>query len=751
MAPRPAARFGTDRHEVGPLANEVQVAAAWRKGDTILGLYEISGVVGRGGMATVYHVYHRGWNLDLAVKSPAPHVLTKSGGAELFERECQTWVQLPPHPHVVTCYYVRRLGGIPRVFAEYCGGGTLTEWIRNRRLYAGGSEKAMERMLRIALQAAWGLCHAHRHRLVHQDVKPPNILLTSEGMAKVTDFGLSRVLTGGPDTRSAKGTPKYNSPEQAAQERVTPATDVWSWAVSVLEMFVGDLTWMAGSHADEALAGYLKIGAEDACIPEMPAPVVELLQACLQRDPIGRPKDMCVAADKLQAVYTEIVGEEGPKRPKTAIMTAEQMNNRAVSLVDLGRREEAEKLWRKSLEGEDRHREATYNRAMTRWRWGDITDVGVLRELKGLCGAYPKSPLPPFLLAQAHLERGSAQKALAVLERLEGRSVRGHNVDDLLPRVRKLAHHARQERECWHPHIGSATAACLNWDGSMALTCGEMPDGAYALILFETATGDTRQEFYGHRGPITDVRLSADGLYALSASADGTARCWRSTTGDCQAVFRGHNGAVNTVALSGDRTRAVTGGEDGTVRLWDVSQQICLSVSHLHDGDVHAVDISQDGTRLLTAGADGVARLWNANTGERIRRLLGHKETITSACLAARGHLALTGALNGLIKVWDLALGQCTMTLRSHKDAVSSLALSNDARYALSSGAAGKVRLWELATGRCLFTFKGSPPVALSGDGRLAVCGQEDGAVAVWYIGCEEYHYEAPLMMCRTA
>src|SRR5262249_57076159 len=84
-------------------------AAEWRRGDVLLGLYEVRGVAGEGGMGTVYRVRHRGWGLDLAVKCPRPEVVA-AAGVEEFEREAQTWVGLGLHPHVASCYYVRRIG-----------------------------------------------------------------------------------------------------------------------------------------------------------------------------------------------------------------------------------------------------------------------------------------------------------------------------------------------------------------------------------------------------------------------------------------------------------------------------------------------------------------------------------------------------------------------------------------------------------------------------------------------------------------
>ena len=111
-------------------AAEAQVSAEWQVGQTILDLYEVTGLLGEGGMGRVYKVHHKGWNTDLAVKNPRPEIFAQAGGKENFIREAETWVNLGLHPHTVSCYYVRTLGGITRVFAEYVEGGSLADWIR---------------------------------------------------------------------------------------------------------------------------------------------------------------------------------------------------------------------------------------------------------------------------------------------------------------------------------------------------------------------------------------------------------------------------------------------------------------------------------------------------------------------------------------------------------------------------------------------------------------------------------------------
>ena len=213
----PAAAFAPTRR----YPSAAEVPGTWEPGDLLLDLYEVRGELGHGGMGTVYRVHHRGWNLELAVKCPRPDAPAVTG----FAAEAEAWVDLGLHPHVVTCHYVRTLGGIPRVFAELVEGGSLADWIRDGRLYAGGPEAALARMLDVAIGFAWGLGYAHERGLVHQDVKPANVLLTPEGTAKVTDFGLvgarPRVAAGadpGASIRVEAGayTPAYASPEQHA-------------------------------------------------------------------------------------------------------------------------------------------------------------------------------------------------------------------------------------------------------------------------------------------------------------------------------------------------------------------------------------------------------------------------------------------------------------------------------------------------------------------------------------------------------
>lgn len=159
---------------------------------------------------------------------------------------------------------------------EWMDGGSLKHWLQDGRLYEG---EALKRVLDIAIQFGRGLHYAHSYGMIHQDVKPDNVMMTQIGEAKVSDFGLAQA------TSTGSYTPAYCSPEQANGAPLTLATDIYSWAVSVLEMFLGDRMWMQGSIVGEELDYYLK---KEMCVT-MPKAMQKLLRRCLNREATARP------------------------------------------------------------------------------------------------------------------------------------------------------------------------------------------------------------------------------------------------------------------------------------------------------------------------------------------------------------------------------------------------------------------------------------------------------------------------------
>ncbi|MEW2373761.1 serine/threonine-protein kinase [Streptomyces sp. NPDC006656] len=358
----------------------------------------MTALLGRGGMGEVFRVRHLGWGTDLAVKSPLLGGADSPRRRELFTAEAQTWVSLGLHPHVCGCHYVRTIGGVPRVFAEYVSGGSLAHLIRSRQLYAGGQAEVLPRILDVAVQTAWGLEHAHRRGVVHQDVKPANVLLDDSGTAKITDFGLARAhaaaLTGSAEVRPGASllltgggmTPAYAAPEQAAGHRVGARSDLFSFGVSVLDMFTGEVRWLLGPLAEGVLETCRAKGSAGEGLPPIPPE----LARCLRQDPADRPASAAAVAVELAAVYRRLLGRPYPRpEPRAADLLAAEHGNRALSLLDLGDEEGAAAAFAAALETDPQHLATRYNSGLLDWRRGRITDEALLADLAAAGQAGP--------------------------------------------------------------------------------------------------------------------------------------------------------------------------------------------------------------------------------------------------------------------------------------------------------------------------------------------------------------------------
>ncbi|WP_084734858.1 protein kinase [Actinophytocola xinjiangensis] len=284
----------------------------WGPGATVLG-----------GFTVVRELGHSGyWDLALVRDEHGDrHAVRRVVVGDLvaqqrFLAEVERWQRLPAHPHLAACRFVRTLDDEVLVFSEYAEGGSLADRIRDGDLYTGGD---VTTLLRIAVETAWGLDAAHTMGLPHLDVRPANVVFTAGGTARITGFGAPREpdhlrqLDGDGSIRAApEGA--YAAPEQAEDQPVGRDADVWSWAVTVLEMFAGERTWPSGALADAVLE---QLAEHDRWRVPMPRPVVEVLAACLRFDPGARPRSFADIAGTLTDLAADLglTGWSPPSRP----------------------------------------------------------------------------------------------------------------------------------------------------------------------------------------------------------------------------------------------------------------------------------------------------------------------------------------------------------------------------------------------------------------------------------------------------
>ena len=348
-----------------------------RKGDPVLDTYKVLDDAVHGGMGSVWRVHHESWNVDLAMKRPQPRFFAEGSEArkEEFIRECENWINLGLHPNIVSCYYVREIGGVPTIFSEWMDNGSLKDRIRDGSLYAGTEEEVQERILDIAIQTARGLQYSHENGLIHQDVKPGNILLTKGWDAKVADFGLAKAqsqLMENEKPVSTGYTIQYCPKEQAEGKPAEKWMDVYAWALTVLEMYAGKRLWETGAEAKENCEEYFK-----QC-RALPSGMKELIDSCLA----GEMDDFSRLETLLKEEYRKICGKEYPKPDsKAAFDTADSLNNRALSFLDLKKTDQATKLWEQAAEKDTSNGVVAANKALHLWNIGELTDESVLEIL----------------------------------------------------------------------------------------------------------------------------------------------------------------------------------------------------------------------------------------------------------------------------------------------------------------------------------------------------------------------------------
>jgi serine/threonine-protein kinase len=205
-----------------------------------IGRYQVDSVLGRGSSGTVYLARDPGLDRRVAVKTLALGPADGPDLRERFLREAQAAGGLR-HPNIVTVYDVGEDAGEPYIAMEYVEGTDLERVIR-----AGGPP--VEWAIDVVRQLCEGLAHAHRHGIVHRDVKPANVLLTAADEVRIADFGLARVPAS-TMTKSGRmlGTVQYMAPEQVEGAHVDHRADVFSVGAIAYELFAHRKPFPGGS------------------------------------------------------------------------------------------------------------------------------------------------------------------------------------------------------------------------------------------------------------------------------------------------------------------------------------------------------------------------------------------------------------------------------------------------------------------------------------------------------------------------
>ncbi len=262
-----------------------------------IGAYEVEEEIGRGGMAIVYKARHVSLGRYVALKILLPHLATDTEIVHRFLQEARAAAALR-HPNIVTVYDVGQSDGFYYIAMEYIEGQSLQTLIQRR------GRLPPQEVVSILKQVAAALDEAHRQGIVHRDVKPSNVLIEARtGRGVLTDFGVARVMHGGPrltQTGAFIGTLHYASPEQLQGKEVDHRADLYALGVMTFEMLTGHVPFSGDAGA--VVAGHLQRPPPSVrqYVPSLPTSVDEALAPALAKDPARRYRSATALARALE-------------------------------------------------------------------------------------------------------------------------------------------------------------------------------------------------------------------------------------------------------------------------------------------------------------------------------------------------------------------------------------------------------------------------------------------------------------------
>lgn len=260
-------------------------------GEILGGRYEILKRIGSGGMADVYMAIDQKLNRKVAVKVLKPEYVDDEKFLKKFQTEAQAIASLT-HPNIVNIYDVGLEEGVNYIVMELAGGITLKEYIKRK------GRLSPQETVDISLQIASALSHAHNHHIIHRDIKPQNILISDDGMIKVTDFGIAKAANANTvtSTATAIGSVHYISPEQAKGRFCDEKSDIYSLGITMYEMVTGRVPF---DHENGVTIALMHLQNEITPPSEITEGIPDSLEKIILKCVMKKPEERYQTADEL--------------------------------------------------------------------------------------------------------------------------------------------------------------------------------------------------------------------------------------------------------------------------------------------------------------------------------------------------------------------------------------------------------------------------------------------------------------------
>jgi serine/threonine protein kinase len=627
-----------------------------------IGKYEILEELGRGGMGTVYKARDPVLDRVLALKTMSPSILQEPGMRDRFLREARSAARLQ-HPNIVIIYEFGEVDGAPFIAMEFLEGDDLADAAEWGRLPDLASR------LNVVIQLCDGLAYAHRHGVIHRDVKPANVSVLADETIKIVDFGIAWLEGGTLATRTGilLGTPSYMAPEQFAGESVDHRVDQWAAGVILYELLAGRRPFEASTVPS------LIYRVLHAALPpldpvlRLPPRLVEVVGKALAKDREGRFPDMAAMARALREVRDGLSGTIRMPRP-----SAEERRG-----ADAGQPEPA------SIASPPGPGVAVpppsppptptrpTPRLPTTGRTSFVED-GIFGEDRRL-QTVMLSPDDSMLVA------GGTDGAIHLWD-LETRS-----------RIGILRN--RQHLRTGH----GAMTTCLAFSDDGALLVSGHLDGA--VYLWEVASGLELDVRVGHDGAVGGVGIPPGDATLVTGGADATLKFWELPAlrkGDARRELRRQPDAINCLVLAGSGRGVVTGHTNRSLRVHETTgEHRLLATIHGHRAPVSVLAVPPAGDLVASGARDGAVRVHHIATREPRGLYQEHVRTVAGLAFFPDGRRLASVAMDNTVVVWDPLDPEAPVTLTGKVDeSFAAVCVTRNGRKLIATCADGRFRVW---------------------------------------------------------
>ena len=649
--------------------------------------FQISEVIGRGGMGVVLKAYDPHLQRSVAIKVLHAKFQQDPSAIERFCREGRAAAAVS-HEHVVPMHQVARIeeDQIAFLVMQLIDGKTLGDLLEEK------SPMAPDEVARIAMQIAAGLSAAHEQGLVHRDIKPGNILIEkSTGRVKLTDFGLARISDEVNLTRTGMllGTALYMSPEQALGDLIDERSDLFSLGAVMYEMATGKVAF----HAPTSI-GVMKMIMDNKPAPPReinPAigkPTSDLIMQMLSKEPDQRPDSASDVARALASIVTEY----GPISPLQVPAVA---------------RSEVKRLSKE-------HSFASRSFAIGGWVLASALLIGLALAFLTGSSLWSSSQSKGSDLAKSRSPFG-AQGAVML-------SSKGGDSEVVTSSFSSVV---------LGGNPGPVWSIDLANDGKM-LAAG-IGDGS--VRLWDIEKKEVVRSFNAHIGNVWNVKFHPTLNLFATAGDDTWVKLWDLKTFDLKQGWKLDN-TVRAIAFAPDGQTLAAGDRDGGLHIYDVKTGQEVRDIKLDQTTILGVDYSSDGKLLATVGSDKTVRIFDSGTLEQRQTFKGHTGPIYSVTFAPDGPLLASVGFKSDTFIWNAETGERVLQIEGLGGDNWAVGFCGEGRHLITGGQDGTAKLWSLEDGSDVATLYGHTAavhdIALDHERKRIATSSRDGTIRVW-------------------